>query len=231
MRIEPEISGAGIVLRGTFNPAIFTPAWFVLHELLPEAAAAHADLELAHPQLAKFSTEWLQLEATPDRFQAVTQEGPYIRVRDLVVRVFSEYLPHTPVNVVGINRDVHFRAPSAAARDRVGERLAPSEPWGTFGESFSRGTAHGGMVSLTMRQNNPDGRPPGGQINVRVEPSVRVGDGRTGIYVGVNDHYQADGTTPESRAELIEFLADDFESSIQGADGIIDRVMALASAS
>lgn len=110
---------------GLSTRRFFTPAWFVLHELLPEAAAEHADLEVAHPQLAKFSTEWLRLEATPDRFPATTQEGPYVRVRDLVVRVFSEYLPHTPVTVVGINRDVHFRAPSAEARDRWGSDWHP----------------------------------------------------------------------------------------------------------
>ena len=36
MRIEPEISGVSVVLLGDFNPAIFTPAWFALHGLLPE---------------------------------------------------------------------------------------------------------------------------------------------------------------------------------------------------
>ena len=35
MRIEPEISGVAVVLLGDFNPAIFTPAWFAMHELLP----------------------------------------------------------------------------------------------------------------------------------------------------------------------------------------------------
>ena len=39
MRIEPEISDVSVVLLGDFNPAIFTPAWFALHGLLPERVA------------------------------------------------------------------------------------------------------------------------------------------------------------------------------------------------
>ena len=34
MRIEPETSGVSVVVLGTFNPAIFTPAWFELHGVL-----------------------------------------------------------------------------------------------------------------------------------------------------------------------------------------------------
>ena len=50
MRIEPEISGVSVVLLGDFNPAIFTPAWFALHDLLPESVADDADLRIAHRQ-------------------------------------------------------------------------------------------------------------------------------------------------------------------------------------
>ena len=229
VRIQPEISEVGIVLLGTINPAIFTPAWFAMHDLLPKAAAENAQLGVAHPQLSVFATEWLQLNVAPDRFQATTREGPYVRLRDLVVRVFREHLPHTPVTVVGINRNVHFRAPSLAARDRVGKKLAPFEPWGAVGERLGFGTEKGGMVSITMRQNDPPERPVGGQVNVTVEPSVPIGNAPAGIYVAVNDHYQARGTSPEDRAELFDCLEDDFEQSIHRADSIVNHVMALAS--
>jgi hypothetical protein len=49
MRIEPEISSASIRLRGSFNPAIFTPDWLA-RELGTERAAA--DLKLIHPEIA-----------------------------------------------------------------------------------------------------------------------------------------------------------------------------------
>ena len=57
MRIAPEISGAAIVLLGDFNPAILTPAWFAMHELLPKAVADSANMEVAHRQATVFSTE------------------------------------------------------------------------------------------------------------------------------------------------------------------------------
>ena len=228
MRIEPQISGVGVVLLGSFNPAIFTPAWFSLHEILPKSAADNADLQVAHGQLVVFSTEWLQLQVTPDRFQATTQQGPYVRVRDLVVRVFREHLFHTPVKAIGINRDIHFRAASPAARDRVGRRLAPVEPWREIAEMLELGGEDEGMTSLTMRGSRPDGRLPGGQINVTVEPSVRIDEGRSGIYVHVNDHYAMDDTARDGRAKLFGFLEDGFELSIRRADDIVNHVMSLA---
>jgi len=232
MRIEPEMSGVSIVLLGSFNPAIFTPAWFAMHKILPKKAADNADVQVVHAQLSVFSTEWLQLQVTPDRFQAATQQAPHVRVHDLVMRVFKEHLFHTPVNAFGINRQVHFRAASPAARDRVGRQLAPVKPWGKIAKALQLDGEGGGMVSLTMRQSHPEGRPPDGQINVTVEPSVQIDGGRSGIYVHINDHYAVgdatDNVTPDERAKLFGFLEDDFESSIQQADVIIDHVMSLA---
>ena len=228
MRIDPEISGASIVLLGNFNPAIFTPAWFALHGILPKSVADNAELQVAHPQILSFSTERLNLEVTPDRFLAGTQSAPNIQVQDLVMRVFGEHLPHTPIRAVGINRDVHFRAASPAARDRVGKVLAPTAPWGKIGEKLQLDGDQGGMLSLTMQQSRPAGRPPDDQINVTVEPSVRIDDRRLGIYVRVNDHYALDESAAGGPAERLGFLADGFDLSIKRADEIVDHVMSLA---
>ena len=39
------------------------------------------------------------------------------------------------------------------------------------------------MMSLTMSQIDPEGRPKGERINVKVGPSARIGDGKTGVFV------------------------------------------------
>ena len=228
MRIEPEIGGVGIVLLGAFNPMILTPAWFVLHGILPPAAAENANLESANPQGVEFSTEWLELHASPDRFQAITHHGPHIRVRDLVLRVFREHLFHTPVRVVGINRIVHFQAPSQADRDRMGRALAPLDPWREVAQDLESGAVHGGMASLTMRQYRAAGELPEGYVDITVEHSKRVGKGQTGIYVAVNDQYQTDGTSPKDHAKLFDVLEYRFEDSIRRADRIVDHIMALS---
>lgn len=71
MRIEPEISGVGVVVLGDFNPAIFTPAWFALHDLLPRSVAENAGLQVAHQQVTAFDADWLHLQVTVDDHYAI----------------------------------------------------------------------------------------------------------------------------------------------------------------
>ena len=144
MRIEPEISSVSVILLGDFNPAIFTPAWFALHGLLPKGAADSADLNVAHPQTTSFSADWLQLNVLVDQFSAETRQAPHIRLCDLVVRVFKEHLFHTPLRALGINRQVHFRVRSQSARDRIGRTLAPVDVWGAWAEELGDSGRQGG---------------------------------------------------------------------------------------
>ena len=227
MRIVPEISGTSIVLVGSFNPAIFTPAWFELHGLLPEGTAEIATLEIAHGQATAFKADWLHLNVVPERFTVDTTQAPDVRIRDLVVRTFREHLNHTPLNAVGINRDVHFNVRSLEDRDRIGRRLAPIDPWGEWAEELGLDGMFGGMTSLTMTQVDPEGRPKGGRINVKVEPSVRIGEGRTGVYVNVNDHYPRDADQPEAAEAVMEMLENYFDASVQRSNRLIDHVMSL----
>ena len=227
MRIEPEISGVDVIVLGAFNPALFTPAWFVLHGLLPEGAADSAEVEIIHPLVTEFTFDWLHLKVTAEHFSAETSQAPHVRVRDLVVRVFREYLPHTPLKGFEINRRVHFRVRNPAERDRIGRMLAPVEPWGRWGPDLGLDGEHSGMMSLTMSQLDPPGRAVGGRINVTVEPSNRIGDPRAGVYVCVNDHYPIDETSPTT-GRSTGILEENFDASLERSGGIIDHVMSLA---
>lgn len=227
MRIAPEISGTSVVLVGSFNPAIFTPAWFELHELLPQGTSEVATLEIAHGQATVFNTDWLHLNVVPERLTVETSQAPDVRIRDLVVRTFKEYLNHTPLNALGINRNVHFNVKTLEDRDRIGRTLAPVEPWGEWAEELGLDGMYGGMTSLTMTQVDPEGRPKGGRINVKVEPSARIGDGRTGVYVNVNDHYALDTDRPEPAEAVIEMLEKHFDESVQRSSRLIDHIMSL----
>ena len=227
MRIEPEISGVVIVMVGRFNPAIFTPAWFALHGLLPEKVAESAKLQVAHNQVTSFSADWLTLQATTERFSAETEQSPYVRLRDLVTRVFKEYLPHTPAMQLGINRWVHFKVKSGSERVRIGRILAPVQPWGQWGERIEQGSEPGGLRSLTMTQIAPRERAATDRINVIVEPSTRIAEGRLGIYVSVNDHFEIDATAPRSAERLMELLDREFDASLKHSEVIIDEIMSL----
>ena len=228
MRIEPEIGGANIVLVGDFSPAVFTPAWFALHEILPKSAADSAEVQLVHPLGAAFTFDGINVQVTQDRFSVGTSQAPYVRVQDLVVRVFSEQPHHTPLKAFGINRSAHFLVGNARERDRIGRMLAPLEPWGGLAHELGLDDMQGGMTSLTMSRIGPEGRPSGDQINITVEPSNRIGQGRSGIYVGVNDHYMIDDTGPGAVEGARGRLHESFEMSLKRSDDIIDHVMSLA---
>ena len=228
VRIQPEIDEVGVVLVGSLNPAIFTPAWFALHGLLPESAAESAELEVAHPQLTRFSTDWLRLQVTTDRFMAESAQAPYIRVRDLVARVFKEHLDHTPLRAMGINRNVHFRVAGSTERERIGRTLAPVAPWGRYVQDLDLEGESGGMTSITMSQLQFKGRPAGGQVNITVEPSNRIGEGRSGVYVRINDHFAVDSADAGGLMQLIGFLENSFDNSIRRSGGIVDHIMSLA---
>lgn len=228
MRIEPEIAGVSLVLLGRFNPVIFTPAWFGWHQLLPRKIIEIADTNIAHPQITRFNADWLNIQVVPERIQIITSQPPYVRIRDLVVRIFREHLHHTPLTTVGINRDVHFCVQDHKQRDQLGKLLAPVEPWGDWARKLDLDGERGGMVSLTMRQVNPCNRPAGGQINVKVEPSNMVAQEHLGVYVGVNDHYVVGDVEPQMQTrKIVELIEEKFDDSLRRADEIIDHIMSL----
>ena len=228
MRIEPEITSVSLTMVGSFNPSILTPAWFAWQGLLPEKTVAIADLKVAHPQITQFEAEWLNLEVIPERFSISTTQSPFVRLQDLAVRVFREHLPHTPLRAMGINREIHFLVKSFKVRDQIGRLLAPIDPWGEWGKELEPDGERGGMTSLTMTQVKPEGRPRGGRINVTVEPSTRVGENRTGIYVRVNDHYVAENPEGErATTEIVTLLEENFEESLRRAEQIVDQLMSL----
>ncbi len=227
MRIEPELGGIGVVMLGSFNPSIFTPAWFVRRGLLPDRMEEEATLHVAHREITVFDADWLHLDVRSERLTAETSQGPHVRVRDLLVRVFGEYLQHTPVRAFGVNRTVHFRVRDMGVRDRIGRTLAPTGVWGAWGKRLEPGGEHGGMTSLTMTQVDPERRSKGGRLNVTVEPSRMVGNGRDGIFVRVNDHFVVPDGRDDSTAAVVELLAEHFERSRRRSEEIIDHVMSL----
>jgi len=230
VRIEPEISAVSLVLLGRFNPAIFLPAWFARYRLLTDREADSANLVIANNEVVNFEAEWLHLEVFPSRLQMISRTEPFIRLCDLAVRTFREFLPHTPIRALGINRQVHFRVGSFDARDRIGSILAPKEPWGEWGRLLAASPEkekRGGMRSLTMTQAAPDGRQRG-CINVTVEPSRNIGQESDGISVQVNDHFELqDADRTYDSNEIVGLLEDNFQHSLKRSEKIIDHVMSL----
>ena len=228
MRIQPELSGVDVVVLGDFNPTIFSPRWFSANGLIRASVADSAQVQVIHQEVSDFVADWLHIQVMRNRFYVGTKQAPYVRLRDLVLRIFSEYLPHTPLRAFGINFNVHFLVDSPSTRDRIGTMLAPVEPWGPWRKSLDLDSASGGMTRLQMSQLAPGGRNPGGQVNVRVEPSARVGLIESGIFVSVNDHFAGGSASPEVADSLMEILGEEFNPSLERSKGIVDQIMSLA---
>lgn len=212
--------GVNIVIRGQFNPAIFHPAWFQAQKLVRSQEADAAKIEIIQPNVAIFTMEWLRIQIVGDRFQVgTTQEAFYEPLRDLVVGVL-DILDHTPLRMLGLNRDFHFRLESEKAMHSVGHRLAPKEDW-------QGALTAPGLMSLTMQGKRPDQS--NGFIQVKVEPSAQV---QYGVYIEVNDHYEL-RSTPETTAPpsaATKILSEQWTASMNRGLEIANKIASLGEA-
>lgn len=212
--LKPEIESVGIVLVGSFNPTIFQPAWFAAENLIREEEEQAAKIELIHRQVAIFSLDWLHLQVTDEQFIATTSQSSFYEpLRDLVLGTFR-LLRHTPIRMMGLNRDCHFRMPSEEAWHAFGHRLTPKEPWaGILKEP--------GMRSLTMEGLRPDNLK--GYIRVRVEPSVRV---HLGVFININDHYEVeDAAIVRGCDKIIDILDREWQNSLARSAEIVSLLL------
>ena len=207
MRIEPEISAASIVMIGHFNPQIFQPFWLAHHDVISEEEAESANIGFVHPEITRFSLEGeFTIQVERERFSMDRAVAPLIRIADITCRIFGDLLPHTPIHQVGINRMIHFDVGSQSAREEIGLKLAPREPWGDWGRLVSAGDGerHGGLLSLTLTQRELSDRP-AGWVQAKLEPSQVIGRGRTGIYMEINDHYDL-AKKSDGADEIVEIV-------------------------
>jgi hypothetical protein len=229
MRISPDTDTVSLVLVGDLNPRIFRPDWFAAQGILEPHALAAADIEIVHSEVTKFSFDWLTIKVDKKRFVAVTEEPPHVRLADLVVRTFGEFLIHTPIYMLGINRAIQFPVKDLSTLDIIGKALAPHDAWGEWGPQISGTTEkHGGLRSLTMEQANLDDRKKG-FVRAKVEPSPRYRPVGYGVSIDINDHYEL--STPDNAvgcADAVDIIRTNFETSLSRSAWIMDQVMALA---
>ncbi len=227
MVIEPEISGASIVLVGKLNPHIFTPDWLLRHQLIGESDAASAEVKVIHPEISVIEFEWMSVRVERERFVVDTSNSPFVRIYDFTVSIFRQLLSHTPIQMLGINRLVHFDAGSFDQRNLLGRKLAPVEPWGEWAKELDgiSPEEYGGLNSMTMRQNKvPDRKK--GSINAKIEPSTRILNGVSGVFMQINDHYELDTSSdPNGCDEIITVLEKQFDLSIKRSEWIINQIM------
>jgi hypothetical protein len=209
----PEISGTSVVLIGSFNPAIIQPAWLASKGLIGESEADAANIDVITHDISAFSTDWLRVLVTGDRFLCASEVAPsFDLLRDLTVGIFR-HLAETPITAMGINRSFHFPAPSEEAWHAFGHKLAPKDIWNDV-------MSNPGTRAVVIQGARPDKAV--GHVFATVEPSIRV---QPGIYININDHYQLDQMGSSNASAMADVLITNWEPSFGRAQTIVDRLL------
>lgn len=208
--IKDDVS---IVLLGQLNPAIFQPAWFAANGLVRQTEVDQAQIDIIRPEVSSFSLGWLTLQVIQEKFDARAEAGSAPMLLDLVLGVFR-LLSHTPLQKMGVNREMHFRMPDLESYHAVGHRLAPKEPWTGLMEKP-------GMLVLAMTGKRAGSPAKGFRVDVSAstlaapDPAVRV---------ATNEHFEAEGTDSTDRLMILlrERWADAQEAAQKAARRLID---------
>ncbi len=227
------------MLVGNFPPSRFTID--VLRDakaLGPQDLNSASYLSLLPDQLTeiKFSS-WGRLLVVNESLTVDISEAPYIRATDFILKCLREIAAVSSVKMMGINVKCTYLFPVPSERDRVGVRLAPPLNWGDWGRKVSESISlpitdarHGGLISATMRQANPDARD-SGHIDVRVDgiASNDSGAAPLGVQISVNDHYElksdSEMTDRVRTVKLLDILESHFDGSISNSMKICQNVI------
>jgi len=209
-----KIEGVDIVCLGSFNPQVLHPYWLAAQELIRKEEAETAQVEVVHPELAAVTVGSVKVQVTHNRFSTSTEDpSSYEVARDLAMG-YLKILHHSPVKVMGINRNVHYLMPSEDAWHQIGHRVAPKDVWSDI-------LIKPGLRSLTMEGKRPDNFK--GFIRVRVEPSTRI---KPGVYITMNDHYEAATEEPgRGSEEFIEMLRANWKQFLGLSRKVIHSVL------
>lgn len=212
---KPEIEGISIVLLGNFNPSIFQPEWFIRNNIIQEKEGHGADIKIIHPDITEFSSDWLSIRVTRDRFIAQTENEAFFPfLNDFVINTFT-LLNHTPINKMGINVIKHFKMESEDTWHKFGHLVSPKEIW-------NKVLTNPGLRSITI-EGNHDRYGFKGDIKIRVEPSPRL---RFGIFCEVNDHYEiSEEELNQQDLSIIKILEEVFGKSVKKSEEIIANLM------
>jgi len=209
----PQIRGLSLAMIGEFNPTIFQPRWFSSENILTVEEAESAVVQIVHPDVTSFGLPWLNLTVQRERFDAICTAQPYFeRLAGLVSKTF-QLLRHTPIRMMGINNEAHYRASSIDTWHALGHKLAPKEFWKEF-------FADPGLQTLTIRQT-PRTDDQNGHRQVTVEPSVRT---TPGVFIATNDHFILGGQEILGATKAVDLLQTRWSDSIAFSEDVFSRI-------
>ncbi len=177
MTVRLEEDHPSLVVLGGFDPLLFHPQWFRSEGLLGKEETEQAEVKVIHPEVAHWSTDWLEVQVTPGRFLArANVESAADSLRDIVMGTL-QVLDKTRTTALGLNRSMHFDVGGEDNWHRVGHTLAPKALWSQHLKQRP------GMKLLQIEQTQRDDGL-AGKVVVSVQPSTKY---KHGVFFDVNN--------------------------------------------
>lgn len=183
------LRSCNVVFVGSYNPAIFSPAWVRNSKLISVDDGSEPSINLIHPDISDFELSDVQITVERNRFRLSSKVYGIEILVGISQVLFNDLLPQTPNSAVGVNFSEHIDFGSFADRNKVGRILAPIGPWGAWAENFDNPDfrLNGGMSSLSMKKSysvDPD------IFTVfTIQPSAPENLRETHVYFGSNNHF------------------------------------------
>lgn len=215
MKKKREIQYVDIVFLGDFNPSIFSPAWFAVHDLIGETEAETAEVQLIHSDVAVFSLSWCRVQITRERFSILTEQEAYFQfLFDLVIGTF-QLLSHTPIRALGLNRGTHVKLDSEKQWHAFGHFLVPNAPWENVLDDS-------GMLKVEVTQKHPPKDPLDGVLRIKIEPSNRLDPG---VLFNINKHFETQNPKETGCKEIVGKLKEQWQDFNIQAENAVDRIL------
>lgn len=214
MSTSYHIYGLSCVFVGKMNPAIFHPAWLHHKGLIREEEATNAKIQLVHPSISSFQFSNITFAANEERLSLETSdESKFEIMRDLALGIFS-LLESTPVTSAGVNTMIHYSLPSTEEWHHFGHRLVPKNFWDEVLESP-------GTLKVMVRGKNPYSTD--GNINISIEPSLRIANG---VFVLINNHHEF--RAAQDTKGVMDLLNKNFDAIVRESKQKADKVISFS---
>ncbi|SEH12668.1 hypothetical protein SAMN05428974_0533 [Sphingopyxis sp. YR583] len=218
------------VLLGRFNPLIFSPDWLAANNVIGPVEAKEASqdgIEIMSPTVTSIKLGSMKLLVEEQRFMLVVGDEPFVRAKDFPATCFA-VLRHTPVHAIGINYNEMLVGNDEASWHRLGDRLAPKEPWGDFVPHDDGAERRGGLRSVVMERRGGGG---GDDRWSYTRVSFEIQDQALHGLINVNNHFRlGDAAHPQSGAEAYHLVNDLWDRVMDHSRALVHQMRDLADA-
>lgn len=211
-----EHQSHNIVAIGAFIPVMFHPVWFSREKLIPESEAESAKVAIIHPDLALFSTDWLEVQVLKDQFVVNTKKEAFFEpVRDFAIGTFR-LLGQIPVTALGFNYDFHLTLPGKKLEKWL-DSFFPIDFW-------SKRDLPAQLVEHRVKIPKTAGKVYQRYILVQTKWSNLLDNG---LHISLNYHFQlsAPGELPHGCSRLVELISAEWEDAQKETLAVYNKII------